>query len=64
MAFVRSNPDEAFDAGLDPEELDAFFQKGPSEGWGEALFTGLNATIFLLLMAAVAAAAILYAHGA
>jgi hypothetical protein len=32
-------------------------------GLAEALFTSLNAVVFLILMAAVAAAAILYSRG-
>ncbi len=34
------------------------------DGLPEALFTGLNAAVFLILIAAVVAAAILYSQGA
>ncbi len=37
--------------------------KSAHEGLPEALFTGLNAIVFLILAAAVIAAAILYSQG-
>ena len=35
-----------------------------SDAFSTALFTGLNVAVFLILAASVAAAALLYAHGA
>jgi hypothetical protein len=35
----------------------------PHDGLAEALFTGLNAAVFLILLAAVVAASILYTQG-
>lgn len=65
MSLVRRQTAEARDTGaLDADDLDRFFHHPEHESWAQPLFTGLSATVFLILMAAVAAAAILYSQGA
>ncbi|HEY2051046.1 MAG TPA: hypothetical protein VGH03_17030 [Caulobacteraceae bacterium] len=46
------------------ESTQAIASHSHAGGLPEALFTGLTAAVFLVLMAAVAAAAILYSRGA
>ncbi|HWF00088.1 MAG TPA: hypothetical protein VG248_09865 [Caulobacteraceae bacterium] len=64
MTLVRRNGVDGLEASsLESEELDQFFHHPEHDGWAQPLFAGLSATVFVVLMAAVAAVAILYSQG-
>ena len=60
MTFVRGLGSEPDAAGIDSVELDAFYNRPQRQGWGETLFTGATAILFLVLIAAAATGAFLY----
>jgi hypothetical protein len=63
MAYSVRDERERPNRALRPVETTQVAVREPRDGLAEALFTGLNAAVFLILLAAVIAAAILYSQG-
>ncbi len=64
MAYIARDEQDRLNRNLRSVEPPRAMAREPHDGLAEALFTGLNAAVFMVLMAAVAAAAILYSQGA
>jgi hypothetical protein len=63
MAYLARDDSRRSTRPLRAVEPPRAVAQDPRDGLPEALFTGLNAFVFLILAAAVVAAAILYSQG-
>jgi hypothetical protein len=64
MAYLARDDHERSTRSLRAVEAPLAAVRDAHSGLPEALFTGLNAVVFVILIAAVVAAAILYSQGA